>query len=57
MEVSHRRPPFRTEGRRMAKGARTEVRWIDDVAGWTRVMSKFVEHRNNCKPQRIVMIP
>jgi hypothetical protein len=57
MEVSHRRPPFHTEGRRMAKGARTEVRWIDDVAGWTRVMSKFVEHRNNCKPQRIVMIP
>jgi hypothetical protein len=33
MMVSHQRSPFCTKGRRTAKGARTEVRWIDDVAG------------------------
>jgi hypothetical protein len=57
MKVSHRRSPFCIEGRRTAKGARMKVRWTDDVVGWTHVMSRFVEHKNICKPQRTVMTP
>jgi hypothetical protein len=28
---------------------------MDDVAGWTRVASLFVEHENICKSQSTVM--
>jgi hypothetical protein len=48
---------FFTEGRRTAKGARTEIRWTDDVTGWTCVMSRFTGHRNIYRTQRIVMTP
>jgi hypothetical protein len=56
-EVSHRRSPFPIEGQRTAKGARTEVRGTDDMAEWTRVLSRFVGHRNICKPQMTIMTP
>jgi hypothetical protein len=47
---SHRRPQDDEE-------AVPEVYPVDDVAGWTRVTSSFVGHRNICKYQRTVITP
>jgi hypothetical protein len=47
---SHRRPQDDEE-------AMPEVYPVDDVIGWTHVMSSFVGHKNICKFQRTVMTP
>jgi hypothetical protein len=58
------RPCWRSSPRRLAsnsKGAEAKVIGVlevlptVDVARWTRVVSLFVEHKNICKSQRIVM--
>jgi hypothetical protein len=47
----------RTEWPQGDEEAMPEVYSIDDVAGWTRVASSFVGHRNICISQRTVMTP
>jgi hypothetical protein len=38
------------------EGVELEVYLIDNVIGWTHVVSLFVGHENICKSQRTVMI-
>jgi hypothetical protein len=40
-----------------SEGTRSEVYQMDDVAGWTCVVSLYVRHKNICKSQRTVMSP
>jgi hypothetical protein len=39
------------------EGARSEVHQMDDVAGWTCIVSLFMGHKNICKSQTTVMTP